>query len=316
MDSVAAFNVFVQVAEARSFVGAGRMLGVSASAVGKSIVRLEERLGVRLFNRSTRSVTLTAEGRLFLERSRRILAEIENAERELSQSSAAPRGRLRIGLPLVAEPFLPVLARFKKAYPEVELDLDFSDRRVDVIDEGFDAVIRTGTTVDSGLTTRRLAGLTMMLVASPDYLSQRGVPRSLVDLRDHDCIQFRYPNTGKLQAWPAAGDDLPADFQIPTSIVCNNLGARVRFALEGLGIAYLPDFAINDNLSNGSLVHVLKDYPGAIDSFQVLWPSGRYPAPKVRAFIDFLVANLFPVQVFRVGPPAYSYTGVERRIDP
>ncbi len=136
MDSLNGFMVFVQVAETRSFVAAGRLLGVSASAVGKSVARLEEKLGVRLFHRSTRSVTLTAEGTLFLERSRRILAEIEAAEQELSQASSAPRGRLRVSLPLVSSLVLPVLGEFMATYPDIELDLDFSDRLVDVIEEG------------------------------------------------------------------------------------------------------------------------------------------------------------------------------------
>ena len=138
MDSLSGFTVFVRVAETRSIVGAARTLGVSASAVGKRVARLEEKLGVRLFHRSTRSITLTAEGSLFLERSRRILAEIEATELELSQSRETPRGRLRVSLPLVSGLVLPTLADFMQAYPDIELDLDFSDRVVDVVDEGFD----------------------------------------------------------------------------------------------------------------------------------------------------------------------------------
>ncbi len=135
MDSLSGFTVFVRVAETRSIVGAARTLGVSASAVGKRVARLEEKLGVRLFHRSTRSITLTAEGSLFLERSRRILAEIEATELELSQSRETPRGRLRVSLPLVSGLVLPTLADFMQAYPDIELDLDFSDRVVDVVDE-------------------------------------------------------------------------------------------------------------------------------------------------------------------------------------
>ncbi|MGV2465281.1 UNVERIFIED_CONTAM: LysR family transcriptional regulator, partial [Pseudomonas aeruginosa] len=156
MDSLSGFTVFVRVAETRSIVGAARTLGVSASAVGKRVARLEEKLGVRLFHRSTRSITLTAEGSLFLERSRRILAEIEATELELSQSRETPRGRLRVSLPLVSGLVLPALADFMQAYPDIELDLDFSDRVVDVVDEGFDVVLRTGQPVDSRLSMREL----------------------------------------------------------------------------------------------------------------------------------------------------------------
>ncbi|WP_262054497.1 LysR family transcriptional regulator, partial [Burkholderia thailandensis] len=144
MDSLSGFVVFVQVAETRSFVAAARALGVSASAVGKRIARLEARLNVRLFHRSTRSIALTAEGARFLERCRRVLAEIEEAEQELSRSAHAPSGRLRVSLPALSAPVLPVLADFMAAYPDIQLDLDFTDRLVDVIDEGFDAVVRGG----------------------------------------------------------------------------------------------------------------------------------------------------------------------------
>jgi DNA-binding transcriptional LysR family regulator len=294
VDSVSAFNVFVKVAETRSFVAAGRLLGVSASAVGKSVTRLEERLGVRLFHRSTRSVTLTAEGSMFLDRSRRILAEIEAAEAELSRTTLAPRGRLRVSLPIAGEPFLPVLAEFKKAYPEVDLDLDFTDRRVDVIEEGFDAVVRSGEVNDSRLTTRGLGTFQMLLVGAPGYFAERGVPKHPRDLVRHSCIQFRYPNSGKLQAWPFRPEESGADLHLPTSMVCNNLEARICFAARGLGIAYLPDFAIRDGLAEGKLITVLHDYTDTGGTFRIMWPGGKQPAPKLRAFIDFLSERLFP----------------------
>ena len=138
MDSLGSLNVFVRAAEARSFTVAGRQLGVSSSAIGKAVARMEERLGVRLFHRSTRSITLTAEGALFLERCRRIFSEIEAAELELSQTQEAPRGTLRVSLPLAGNLMMPTLVAFMRAYPEIRLDLDFSDRVVDVIEEGFE----------------------------------------------------------------------------------------------------------------------------------------------------------------------------------
>lgn len=171
MDSLNGFVVFVQVAETRSFVAAGRLLGVSASAVGKSVARPEEKLGVRLFHRSTRNITLTAEGTLFLDRCRRILAEIEAAELDL-QANGTPRGRLRVSLSLVSSLVLSVLSEFMHTYPEIELDLDFTDQIVNVIEEGFDAVVRTGEPHDSRLTARRLGAFRSLLVASPDYLTR------------------------------------------------------------------------------------------------------------------------------------------------
>lgn len=158
MDSLGSISVFVQVADVRSFTEAGRVLGISSSAVGKSIARLEERLTVRLFHRSTRSITLTAEGALYLERCRRILAEVEAAEFELCSAASAPKGKLRISVPQVHSLVMPVLTEFMQRYPEIELDIDLTDRMVDVVEEGFDAVVRTGNPKDSRLMARPLGG--------------------------------------------------------------------------------------------------------------------------------------------------------------
>ncbi len=294
MDSLNGFVVFVQVAETRSFVAAGRELGVSASAVGKSVARLEEKLGVRLFHRSTRSVTLTAEGTLFLERSRRILAEIDAAELELSQASSAPRGRLRVSLPLVSSLMLPVLGEFMRAYPQIELDLDFTDRMVDVIEEGFDAVVRTGEPADSRLSARRLGRFHLGLVAAPDYLARRGMPQTPADLLQHSCLHYRFPNSGKLETWAQRSRSGDAELPLPVSMICNNIETRVCFALRGLGIAYLPDFAIREPLAQGRLQPILVDQIGGDGVFHVLWPASKYPSPKVRALVDFLCAHVFP----------------------
>lgn len=292
MDSLNGFVVFVQVAETRSFVAAGRLLGVSASAVGKSVARLEEKLGVRLFHRSTRSVTLTAEGALFLERSRRILAEIEAAQQELSQASAAPRGRLRVSLPMVSSLVLPVLGEFMRAFPEIELDLDFTDRRVDVIEEGFDAVVRIGNPVDSRLSARRLGSFAMQVVASPHYLALRGTPQVPADLLQHTCMHYRWPNSGKLETWALRQAPGEPELQLPTSMICNNIETRVCFALQGLGVTYLPEFAIREPLADGRLQLILEDYVEHRGVFYVLWPASKHPSPKVRALVDFLCARI------------------------
>ena len=292
MDSLNGFVVFVQVAETRSFVAAGRLLGVSASAVGKSVARLEEKLGVRLFHRSTRSVTLTAEGALFLERSRRILAEIEAAQQELSQASSAPRGRLRVSLPMVSSLVLPVLGEFMRAYPEIELDLDFTDRRVDVIEEGFDAVVRIGNPVDSRLSARRLGSFAMQVVASPHYLALRGTPQVPADLLQHTCMHYRWPNSGKLETWALRRAPGEPELQLPTSMICNNVETRVCFALQGLGVTYLPEFAIREPLADGRLQLILENYVEHRGVFYVLWPASKHPSPKVRALVDFLCARI------------------------
>ncbi|MCW2477332.1 MULTISPECIES: LysR family transcriptional regulator [unclassified Symbiopectobacterium] len=293
MDSLNGFVVFVQVAETRSFVAAGRLLGVSASAIGKSVARLEEKLGVRLFHRSTRNITLTAEGTLFLERCRRILAEIEAAELDL-QASSTPRGRLRVSLPLVSSLVLPVLSEFMHTYPEIVLDLDFTDQIVNVIEEGFDAVVRTGEPHDSRLTARRLGAFRSLLVASPDYLAQHGTPQVPADLLRHRCLHYRFPHSGKLEPWALRLAPGEPPLQLPTAMICNNIETRVCFALQGLGIAYLPDFSIRDLLASGRLQPILVDYVERTGVFHVLWPASKHPSPKVRVLVDFLSERVFP----------------------
>ncbi len=294
MDNLAGFTAFVQAAETRSFVAAGRVLGISASAVGKSIARLEERLGVRLFHRSTRSIALTSEGTVFLERCRRILGEIEAAELELSNSKSAPQGRLRVSLPLVGSLLNPVLAAFARAYPQVELDLDFSDRRVDVIEEGYDAVVRAGESADSRLMSRQLGQFHLQLVAAPTYLAQHGTPELPADLLRHTCLLYKFPSSGKVEAWPLPEWNTLHAAGLPTVLNCNNVDTLLHFAESGLGIAALPDFAVRAALAAGRLRPVLDAHRRHDGAFRILWPSSRHLTPKLRAFIDFLAAHVFP----------------------
>jgi DNA-binding transcriptional LysR family regulator len=292
-DSLGALNVFVHAAEARSFTVAGRQLGVSSSAVGKAVARLEARLGVRLFHRSTRAITLTPEGSLFLERCRRIFCEMEAAERELSQTRAHPSGVLRVSLPLVGMLMMPTLSAFMQAWPEVELDLDFTDRLVDVIEEGFDAVIRTGGAGDSRLMTRTLGAFRYKLVGAPAYFEAYGVPKTSADLTNHRCLHHRYPSTGKLEAWFLRDEDGTPIDDIPRASVSSAIEPLLYMAERGLGIACLPDFAVHDRLATGALVSVLDDTVQHAGAFHILWPSSRYLSPKLRVFIDFMADNLF-----------------------
>ncbi|MFF7107505.1 LysR family transcriptional regulator [Pseudomonas sichuanensis] len=294
MDSLSGFVVFNRVAETRSFVAAGQSLGISASAVGKRVARLEGRLGVRLFHRSTRSITLTAEGALFLERSRRILAEIEATEQELSQANGAPRGRLRVSLPQVTGLVMPALAEFMARYPDIELDLDFSDRMVDIIGEGFDVVMRGGQPLDSRLNAKFLGHFQHRLVASPDYLREHGLPEHPRELAGHRCLHYRFPSSGKLETWPLRREHPEQDYEIPISMVCNHVETRICFALNHRGITCLPDFSVRAALASGSLVSVLDDFIERRGSFYLLWPSGRQVPPRLRVFIDFMLERVFP----------------------
>jgi DNA-binding transcriptional LysR family regulator len=295
MDSLGSLNAFVRAAEARSFTVAGRQLGVSSSAIGKAVARMEERLGVRLFHRSTRSITLTAEGALFLERCRRIFSEIKAAELELSQTQEAPRGTLRVGLPLAGMMMMPTLVAFMRAYPEITLDLDFSDRVVDVIEEGFDAVVRFADPGDSRLMSRALGMYRRRLVAAPSYLAAKGVPRTPDDLGAHACLHHKFPTSGRFERWPLLPEHVGIESELPRTAVASTLEPIIYMAEQGMGIAYLPDFAIGRQLREGVLVTVLDDYTDRSGPLRILWPSNRHLAPKLRVFVDFLAANLVTV---------------------
>jgi len=294
MDSLSGIFAFVRTAETLSFVGAGRALGVSASAVGKNVARLEQSVGVRLFQRSTRRVSLTEEGALLYERCRRILDDLQDAEAMLSQAAERPRGRLRVSVPTVGHHFLlPHLPEFGRLYPEVEFDLDFNDVIVDVIEEGVDAVIRSGDLPDSRLMSRRLGPFRFALTASPAYLARQGRPRTPSELAAHACLRFRFPTTGKLQAWSLLPDPSGAHLRLPASFTCNNIDAVLAAAKGGLGIAHVPDFLVRESLADGSLCSVLDDYLDDGGQFWALWPSSRHLSPKVRVFIDFIATRLF-----------------------
>jgi len=299
MDSLSGIGIFVQVAETRSFTAAARVLEVSSSAVGKSIARLEKRLGVRLFHRSTRSITLTAEGALFLERCRRILGEVEAAELELSHLSGEPRGKLHISVPLQDGLMMPVLTEFMRRYPDIELDIDLSDRMVDIIEEGFDAVIRTGTLQDSRLASRHLGDFRLMLVASPDYLKTHGVPSTPGELEGHITLLHKFPATGKIEPWPLRtvdGVPLPS---LKRAATCTTTQSLYYMARQGLGIAYLADFVVNQALQRGELQIVLEDFTLSHGTLWMLWPTSQHASPKLRALIDFLKAHLLPAAVMK-----------------
>ncbi len=293
MDNLGSLSAFVQAAETRSFTAAGRQLRVSSSAVGKAVARLEAQLNVRLFHRSTRTITLTPEGALFLERCRRIFCEVEAAELELAEIQGAPRGKLRVSLPHASMLMMPTLGAFMRAYPDIELDLDFSDRLVDVIEEGFDCVVRAGDIRDSRLMSRALGTFRLLLAGSPGYFAQRGTPRHPNDLKDHACLRHRYATNGKLERWPLRRGPDGKEPELPATAAVNTVEPLICMAEQGLGIACLPDFALRHQQEAGTLVTVLDDFIEHEGTFRLLWPSSRYLSPKLRVFIDFMAANLF-----------------------
>jgi DNA-binding transcriptional LysR family regulator len=290
VDSLGALSAFMRAAETRSFTEAGRQLSLSSSAIGKAVARLEERLGVRLFHRSTRTITLTQEGRLYLESCRRIFAEIEAVEMEFAQTKGAPKGKLRVSLPLVGMLMVSTLTGFMRAYPDIELDMDFTDQLVDVIDGGFDVVVRTGDATDSRLMARNVGRYRLEVVGAPGYLARAGTPMTPQDLVHHACLHHKYPTSGRLQRWPfAAGHDVA----LPSTAACSTIEPLVALAEQGLGLACVPDFAIRRQVAEGRLVVVLAAFIDHAGVFRAVWPSSRFLSPKIRVFVDYLAEHLF-----------------------
>ena len=289
VESVSAMSSFVQAAELRSFKLAGQQFGLSSSAIGKIIARLEDQLGVRLFHRSTRAITLTHEGELFLDRCRRVLGELEEAQSELAQATASPRGRLRVGVPVATDLLTPLLSQFMERHPEIELDLDYNDRFVDVIDDGFDAVIRSGAVSDSRLMHVKLGDFSSRLVATPSYLAKAGVPRTAADLKNHRLLHHRFYETGKLGDW---GPAIPDEMDLPVALSSTSFVPLIYFAEAGHGIASLPYFAIADRLKSGSLSEVLPKAEKKTRALRLLWPRSKYPLPKVSVFVKFMTDSL------------------------
>ncbi len=294
MDRLSGLTAFVRTADLGSFVAAGRVLGLSASAVGKAVTKLEQQLGVRLFQRSTRSIRLTEEGRLFHERCRRVLDDLDDAQAALARTRQAPRGRLRISAPIVSyHLLLPVLPEFLARYPEIELDLDFNDRIVDLVDEGVDVAIRSGDLPDSRLMVRALRPFQLLLCAAPAYLERHGVPKCPRDLDHHLGIRFRFPNSGKVQDWPLTLPPGEPELRVRSVITCNNMEALRGATVGGIGIGCLPDFLAREPLASGALRTVLHDQIDGPAQFSLIWPSSRHLSPKVRVLVDFLSERLF-----------------------
>jgi len=289
MDSLNSLMYFVRTAELGSFVNAGRVLGLSASAVGKGVTRLEEQLGVRLFQRTTRSIQLTSEGSAFLERCRRALNELDEAKAILSHTNEKPSGRLRISMPAASQPFFEAaILAFMRQYPEVELDLDFSDAIVNLIDEGIDIAIRTGKLPDSRLIKRALPPFQLIICAAPAYLDKHDIPLTPRDIDGHSGIRFRYVNSGKLQGWPLNLMPDEPELRTQTAFISNNMEMVRNVIVAGFGIGAVPDFLASSHLKTGALVPILGNYLKGPDLFQMVWPSSKQLSQKIRVFVDFV----------------------------
>ncbi len=293
MDDLNDIAVFVAVVDAGSFTRAAERLKLSRPVVSKYVTRLEDQLAVRLLNRTTRRLSLTEAGRILYERSRRGLEHIVEAQAEVSRLQESPRGVLRINVPMSFGilHIAPLLPEFMRAYPDIAVEMDLNDRKLDVIDEGFDVSVRISDLPDSSLIARRLAPCRHVVVAAPEYLQAHGVPRKPEDLRDHDILSYSLQQSA--QHWhflDPAGQ--PVQVPLEGRLNMNNSLALREALLGGLGLARTPTFLVGEDLRNGRLTRVLRDYRTLDVSIFLVYPQRRHLSPKVRAFADFLAAKI------------------------
>lgn len=279
---------FVAVAELQSFTKAAKQLGISVAQVSRNIAELEATLAIKLLYRSTRSVSLTEEGQLYLQHCRHLVASLDEANRTLANLKATPRGQIKLTAPVFygETRIAPLLHDFMLLYPDTELDLQLSNNKMDLIQGGFDLAVRLGTLESSSLIARKLASRTQYVVASPAYLAQNGTPQNLTELAQHQCL------TGTVAQWRFMQHGKVVHFKPQGRIVCNSGVALLDAALKGLGLVQLPDYYVGEKLQNGELVSVLNELRQPDDGIWAIYPQNRHLSAKVRVLADYLATKL------------------------
>lgn len=296
LDRVTGMQVFARAAKAGSLSGAARQLGLSAAMATKHLDSLERRLGVRLFQRSTRKLTLTEPGRQYLQAVSRLLPELEEAEAMIASQRIEATGTLRLNAPMGfgVRHLAPLVAAFAQKHPNVAVDLGLNDRYVDLVDEGWDLAIRVGRLKDSRLVARKLADSTTLICAAPSYWSRHGRPSRVQQLGDHNCLSFTVPSIAGPDEW-RFGRDQDVRVAVKGSLRTSNGDALMAAALAGLGVIYATDFTVAEAIRRGDLERVALDVPTAdLGGIHILHALDHSPPAKARAMIDFLVSAFAP----------------------
>lgn len=291
MDTLLSFKVFLAVAGDGSFAAAADRLELSRAVVSKHIKYLEEHIGTRLLERTTRRVALTELGRAFYERAQRALGELDEAMLEAGQSTVVPRGKIRItsALSFGLRHLSHAISEFLGRYPEVNVELDLSDRMIDIGEEGFDLAVRIGALEQSSLIARKLATTRLVACGSPAYLKQRGAPKAPQQLREHNCLIYSYNPQPKIWTFKRGGEEEAV--HVDGCVQVNNGDLLRQLALDGRGLVLLPTFLVGDDLEAGRLVHVLGDYDAGELGIYAVYTNRKFMPAKVRSFLDFLVEH-------------------------
>ncbi|VED50603.1 LysR family transcriptional regulator [Raoultella terrigena] len=286
-------EVFITVVEHGSFTAGAVALSTTPSVLSRSVSRLEVRLGRQLLQRTTRRVSLTEAGRLYLEQARAAFSLLDEAGRDAQSQEGELTGRVRLSVPTTYGHYRlpPLLARFARQYPQVQVELNITNRNVDLVAEGFDLAIRLGQLPDSGLVARKLEDAALLLVASPDYLQRMGTPRTLEELQRHLCLPFVMPRTGRLAPWVFRDGGADVDWLPASSIKTSDdvLGV-VSLAERGMGICQSYEFIVRERMQRGQLIEVLPQYRGRSRPFSVIYAPHRHQSAATRAMIDLLTS--------------------------
>jgi DNA-binding transcriptional LysR family regulator len=292
---IGSIEIFLKAAETLSFAKAANDLGLGAPAVSRSVARLEARLGARLFIRSTRRMNLTDDGQLYYTHCRQALRQIADAEDILSGRRDTPSGLIRISVPTTYAHYgiIPILPAFAREFPDIQVELNITNRNVDFVDEGFDLAIRLGELPDSQLVVRRLDDAALGVFASPAYIEANGEPRTLADLKHHTLAQFERPSSGLPIPWAFRDGSRDVELSPKSQIMFSEdfLGC-VSFARAGGGLVQAYDFIAEAYVKTGELVEVLSDFRGRARPFSIIYPENRNLAPRVRVFIDFVLQSV------------------------
>jgi DNA-binding transcriptional LysR family regulator len=295
MDNQGEMGIFAKVVDEGSFSAAAALLNLTPSAISKQISRLEDRLGVRLLHRTTRRLSLTEEGNAFYQGCVRVLADIEEAERSVTQMRAAPRGTLLVNasIAFAQRQIVPLIPEFLARYPHIRVRMTLSDTVVDLVEEGVDVAIRIAEMADSSMIARKLAPHRRVVCASPTYLEKHGTPATPDDLIHHNCLALSLRSS--LNEWEFEGPEGHRTVRVSGNFEANNVEALRKAAVAGLGLLRITSFAVAADIKLGRLVPVLTDcMPEERSSVFVVYPHNRHLSPKVRAFVDFLVETIDP----------------------
>ena len=291
LDRLTGLVAFARSASLGSYSAAARALSVSPSAVSKSIQRLESQLGIKLFSRTTRSLTLTSEGAELYQRALRVLQEVDDMGQVALSARSEPAGTLKVTAPLPVGVHIlaPLLPEFRRRFPKISIDLRLTDQMVDLVEDGIDLAVRVGVLKDSRLLVRRLAPHRVCAFASPAYLAEHGRPQRPEDLVDHQCVNFRFQSSGQLLRWPFQVGDAVQELMPDTAIVADVSDAVAAILVAGGGIGISPTYVAAPHVARGELEPVLVGYAAHLSDLNALWPESRQRSPNVKAFVTFLL---------------------------